>query len=318
MTVQSQILTQEEKVIMEKMINSISGKIILVILTTVVLSGIIPFLFLVNQTILPWALKWTAIAMVGIVAGLSSRSLLKDSSITLKFLASVIAVFQSLWILGYLSQGYIGIELPRNPNAGIDWVGLGQLGFGSSVSFIVLKAWQITLHPVKKRHNPIKKQPRLQKTKVSKTKRNPPVKINKTTRKRIMKSHRIVDKRRVSQPPLFLYLPSQFKRLKEKTYSLWVNSQSTWMRSEEKFNSRYRKTKLQLTNLPVKIPSMKTEKQKKEIQIVGEEEHRCPYCLELVDQNDSHGVVECPICHTLHHADCWAVTGTCQVPHLFE
>jgi hypothetical protein len=25
--------------------------------------------------------------------------------------------------------------------------------------------------------------------------------------------------------------------------------------------------------------------------------------------------VECQICHTLHHADCWAITGTCQVPH---
>jgi hypothetical protein len=26
-------------------------------------------------------------------------------------------------------------------------------------------------------------------------------------------------------------------------------------------------------------------------------------------------VVECEICHTLHHADCWAITGACQVPH---
>jgi hypothetical protein len=26
--------------------------------------------------------------------------------------------------------------------------------------------------------------------------------------------------------------------------------------------------------------------------------------------------VECKICHTLHHADCWAVTGACQIPHL--
>jgi len=26
--------------------------------------------------------------------------------------------------------------------------------------------------------------------------------------------------------------------------------------------------------------------------------------------------VECPICHTMHHKDCWDITGTCQVPHL--
>ncbi len=44
-------------------------------------------------------------------------------------------------------------------------------------------------------------------------------------------------------------------------------------------------------------------------------EHRCPYCLDLVDPSDPKGVNTCSICHTLHHADCWAVTGSCQVPH---
>ena len=47
----------------------------------------------------------------------------------------------------------------------------------------------------------------------------------------------------------------------------------------------------------------------------SEEEHRCPYCLELIEPDDPRGVVECEICHTQHHADCWAITGTCQVPH---
>ena len=46
------------------------------------------------------------------------------------------------------------------------------------------------------------------------------------------------------------------------------------------------------------------------------EEHRCPYCLEPVSRNDPRGTVECQICHTLHHKDCWDITGNCQVPHL--
>ena len=46
------------------------------------------------------------------------------------------------------------------------------------------------------------------------------------------------------------------------------------------------------------------------------EEHRCPYCLEPVKRNDPRGVVECQVCHTLHHKDCWDITGNCQVPHL--
>ncbi len=54
------------------------------------------------------------------------------------------------------------------------------------------------------------------------------------------------------------------------------------------------------------------------IQIATQEQHRCPYCLEAVDPHDPGGVRVCSICHTMHHADCWEVTGTCQVPHYHE
>jgi len=53
-----------------------------------------------------------------------------------------------------------------------------------------------------------------------------------------------------------------------------------------------------------------------EVQLAAYEEHRCPYCLEDIRRDDIRGSVECPICHTLHHKDCWDITGTCQVPHL--
>ena len=52
------------------------------------------------------------------------------------------------------------------------------------------------------------------------------------------------------------------------------------------------------------------------VQIASYEEHRCPYCLQDIKRSDIRGSVECPICHTLHHKDCWDITGTCQVPHL--
>lgn len=42
----------------------------------------------------------------------------------------------------------------------------------------------------------------------------------------------------------------------------------------------------------------------------------CPYCLEEVASNDPRGRVVCDICGTPHHADCWAITGKCEVPHL--
>lgn len=52
------------------------------------------------------------------------------------------------------------------------------------------------------------------------------------------------------------------------------------------------------------------------VQLATYEEHRCPYCLQDINPDDVRGSVECPICHTLHHKDCWDITGTCQVPHL--
>jgi hypothetical protein len=54
------------------------------------------------------------------------------------------------------------------------------------------------------------------------------------------------------------------------------------------------------------------------IRFTGSGEDRCPYCLDVVAQNDRRGFTTCPVCHTRHHAECWAVTGTCQMPHLYE
>lgn len=50
--------------------------------------------------------------------------------------------------------------------------------------------------------------------------------------------------------------------------------------------------------------------------VIARVEDRCPYCFDVVKRNDPRGVHICEICHTPHHADCWAVTGKCQVPHL--
>jgi hypothetical protein len=54
------------------------------------------------------------------------------------------------------------------------------------------------------------------------------------------------------------------------------------------------------------------------IHLNTQEQHRCPYCLEAVDPHDSGSVRVCSICHTMHHAECWDMTGTCQVPHYHE
>jgi hypothetical protein len=63
------------------------------------------------------------------------------------------------------------------------------------------------------------------------------------------------------------------------------------------------------------LPTGRLSWRRRRVQLVGSEEHRCPYCLEIVEKDDPRGVVVCRVCHTRHHGDCWAETGMCQVPH---
>jgi hypothetical protein len=93
-------------------------------------------------------------------------------------------------------------------------------------------------------------------------------------------------------------------------------------RPRQQLQKRRRLTRSRPKAAPVANPKKvvdltdKTNTQRKpHLQLSDEEEHRCPYCLELIDIDDPRGTVECKICHTLHHADCWAITGACQVPH---
>ena len=66
---------------------------------------------------------------------------------------------------------------------------------------------------------------------------------------------------------------------------------------------------------PAVAPKRRRRK-KARVQLALVGEHRCPYCLDTVARSDPRGVKECPVCHTLHHKDCWDITGSCQVPHL--
>lgn len=75
-------------------------------------------------------------------------------------------------------------------------------------------------------------------------------------------------------------------------------------------------TEAKIVKEPVVRPKRRRSRRKPKIQFALVEEHRCPYCLDAVTRNDPRGVKECEVCHTLHHADCWAITGVCQVPHL--
>ena len=67
---------------------------------------------------------------------------------------------------------------------------------------------------------------------------------------------------------------------------------------------------------PTRSKRKRLNNRKPMLKISAVKEHRCPYCLDEVKPKDPRGTKECEVCHSLHHADCWAITGMCQVPHL--
>lgn len=94
---------------------------------------------------------------------------------------------------------------------------------------------------------------------------------------------------------------------------------SSTPRTRTRSNGRSRPpvtTDAKIAQEPVVRPKRRRSRRKPKIQFAVVEEHRCPYCLDAVSYTDPRGVKECEVCHTLHHADCWAITGVCQVPHL--
>jgi len=317
MFVLAEINHLKDKTTMDKVINNIFGKISLVILTTLVYTAIIPLVFLVNHTILPWALKWATLMMIALIAGISSRLLFKGMNGVLVLMIAMIAWFVSLLMLNQITNGYMGI----NYKYGLfdyDWLALSQLLSAGLVLVFTLKAWKITVHPRRSSHKPIKRN--LYPGKPKKPKVNT---SSKKTRNSLRPSSRRPYQTRQhaqsTQRNGFKFLTMTIEQLKGKTRTLISSSRATWQQIESKFSSPSLEKTFQIYRKPLKIPSKtKVKRSKKDIQLSGQVEHRCPYCLEIVDPDDPRGVVECPICHTLHHADCWAITGTCQVPHHIE
>lgn len=78
---------------------------------------------------------------------------------------------------------------------------------------------------------------------------------------------------------------------------------------------RRKRTSLRGTSLKEAKPGRIGRRKRAKIHLATAVEHRCPFCLEIVEDKDPRGIKECSTCHARHHADCWAVTGTCQVPH---
>lgn len=97
------------------------------------------------------------------------------------------------------------------------------------------------------------------------------------------------------------------------TIRAWTTETASYAGTFPRLRRRARVKQMGPTIMKPKVRRIRRRRPK--LHLTNQVEHRCPYCLEIVEPKDPRGTKVCPICHAVHHADCWAVTGMCQVPH---
>lgn len=323
-------MTDIKKPWLDELVESQFGRICLVIGTTLVTTSISPIIFLMNKIIAPLAIKIVVVLAIGIVAGLSARILMAKSTWWFKFILTCTSILLGLWLLAILTMGYAGI--PFHHSNRINLQEITQFGTAALPAWLVLQAWRQPQPPKKPSVKQPQKSARQLQTRSLAIKIKPPSK--KKTKASLGKTPNLSGKK----------LTISMRRWLAKGDSLWkgytqdaglklqrmsrhiqkaLNPTRKWAKNSlSTLRTQLTRQKLVLSSSMPKLRQVKTKQSqasnKSIIRLTGAEEHRCPYCLEIVQENDARGVQVCPICGTFHHADCWAITGVCQVPHHHE
>jgi hypothetical protein len=215
-------------------------------------------------------------ALLGLVSGLGTRFLLKGLHWTLSSLAAMLALFSGLFILGMVSGSRYGLG-PQEFKA-FDLAGAAQVATALLASLFSATAWRKPANPNQAPAS------------------TPPPQALPAGKSSLAKSGRTLAQRK---PKKAASSHSRSRATKAPTPAAAQTAQSQKSSALAPARSK-----------------AENRERRPEVQFASTQENRCPYCLEIVQPNDPRGIVECKICHTLHHADCWAITGTCQVPHL--
>ena len=228
---------------------------------------------------------------MAIVAGLGSQLVMSQRTAFFRYIAAMTAHVAGVYLLGFISQGKYGISslewLPKT----IDWDGLSQVGLGFFMILTISSVFRSTKEAVPESAPilaPIR-EPQI----------SFPVWTSLPSSTRTSTS--------TPSRPRRLLLP------RNTLPSFFVPGGS---RQAGTANHRQRGLIRPAKVNPAMAPKRRRRRGKPRVQLALVEEHRCPYCLETVNHSDARGIVECEVCRTLHHKDCWDITGNCQVPHL--
>jgi hypothetical protein len=227
--------------------------------------------------------------ILGFIAGLGAQLVMSKRDFFFRFVAAMTADVAGVYLLGFISGGKYGISqfgwLPK----AMDYDGLNLIGLGLLVVLficLIFKPRKVIVVPEMADAFSSDGEPDL----------SAPIQVSPVTSGEGMNSVHIP---RVSFPRIS-----------------WANFLSP-SPAEHPNGRRRRSGLIQPAKVkPAMAPKRRRRKGKARVQLALVEEHRCPYCLETVSRTDPRGVKECKVCHTLHHKDCWDITGSCQVPHL--
>jgi hypothetical protein len=271
-------ITQKNNPGMMKVFAGLFIKITLVILSVVITSLIIPTFFLLNQTVTPPLINITTIAVIGFISGLSARLLLRQNTGLLRALSVLISLFISLAYLNYITNGYLGLKPLDFNRSTPDWADLGQIALGAMIAWLVLHAWKSPAH-TKKIDSSI------------------PVKLTAPPAPRsTTQAKASVLSQRASLPPFF-YQPfwqsqwssfhSSCQQLGKKILAIFphpkhAQSKNPNSRAKTSRASKTASLQAQKRRQPINTIARSSRRRKPHVQLVGEEEHRCPYCLEIM------------------------------------
>ncbi len=299
--------------------------IIIVIQLSVAASWAWTWMLFWNQVFGYIFIKIATVIGSALLSGLISRVILKDHLRMMGWLSAEISVIFSLVGISFFTQNLVGFRLTLIPQPITNWDGLWQITMAGVTTWLVLYSWRKPRLLAIMQNETVEHREQISPIMVTSLQEVPQSSLpihekTRATRKTVQPRKRLAARMRGhktanSKNTVVNYL----KGLNTRAAALIGKFHFPAIINAGPGQSRHispqptRKAPKPAAKL---IQHKSISKKPQPIRLVGLEEHRCPYCLELVEENDPAGVVVCPICHANHHKSCWDISGTCQVPHI--
>lgn len=279
------------------LVETLLGRVLVSVLFTAVVGAVLTLLFSVNRVWPPFVLKYAILGAVGLGSGFAARRFLIGRNILLRFGSAIISLLVALTVMNVLTLGFIGLNFlrayPNNPA----WDGAWQLALTSALAFLALRV-----------------RPRFAREVMVEPRYTPAAEPTRTTVRRPASRNT----RTVGRPRVAHRTRRSDARATRPTASARRNGLTARLSSLFTAPSSETARRKRVAGRPTKVqPRRRGIFRRRAVAFSGAEQHVCPYCLERVIRSDPRGVKICKVCKTWHHADCWDITGVCQVPHQY-